>query len=197
MKRCLNYLTFFSVFVLLSGIAPSLLAQPPSPGGGGFGGFGPGDGSRIIQKLNRALGNAGTAELSDAQEADIETLIQEHRENRPGRDPGNLNTSLFKEYGEAILNGDAETAKGIAVSIAELMVARTAERMQVQADFQVALLDILEGPQLEALLQQYGDQGVLRLLGRPGRMGPAGKRGDRGAGFPRQGKRGDPEAGVN
>ncbi len=191
MKHSLGNLSVFSLLILLLGVMPSLLAQPPGPREGGFGRPGPGDGAGLIHELNRALVRAGAAALSETQESAVAALVQEHWANRPARDPENQNYNLFQEYGQAILNRDAETAKSIAGRIAEANAVRMAERMQAQVDFQIALLDILEDSQVQALQQQYGDRGLLRLLGGPGGMAGFGRPGGGSEGF-RRGMRSGP-----
>ena len=198
MKRCLTCLSVFSLFVLLTGISPSLLAQPHGPGAGGFQGFGPGagmgDGSRLINKLNRALVAAGAAELTAGEEEAIAALLQEHRENRPVPDRENPEVSPFAEYAAAVLHdGDVEYWAG---EIARAMAARTQAHLLAQAKLQIGLLEILGEERKSALVSQFGEQGLLRLLVGRGRMSRFKMTGGDSEGFSRQRMRVGPRSEV-
>ena len=178
MKRSTVLTTAIAILFLLAGSLA--LAQRRGPGG-----FGPGDGSGMVEKLNRVLAKAGAEELTEAEAGQIAQLVQSREVNRPTRDPEN---TLMQDYGEAILNGDAEGAKLIAEDIANEMANRTAERLQAHADFQVALLGIIGDERIAALREHFGDKGILRALSGRGRMGWGG-----GPGGPRErGGRGRP-----
>ena len=126
MRRSIVLTTVIAIVFLLVGSLT--LAQRRGPGN-----FGPGDGSRLVERLNRVLLKAGAEELTDAQASQIAELVQSREVNRPERPPEG---TLMQDYGQAILNGDAESAKLIAEDIADEIAARTAERLQSQADFQ-------------------------------------------------------------
>ena len=177
MRRSIVLTTVIAIVFLLVGSLT--LAQRRGPGN-----FGPGDGSRLVERLNRVLVKAGAEELTDAQANQIAELVQSREVNRPERPPEG---TLMQDYGQAILNGDAESAKLIAEDIADEIAVRTAERLQSQADFQVALLGIIGAERITALREHFGDQGILRSLTGPGKMGRSGpdgfhrqRRGDRG-----------------
>jgi hypothetical protein len=189
MKRCLTCLSVFSLFVLLTGVSTSVLAQPYGPGPGGFTGFGPGggmvgDGSRFINKLNRALVAAGAAELTAGEEEAIVALLREHRGNRPVPDRENPEVSAFAEYAAAVIHdGDVEYWAG---EIARAMAARTQAHLLARAELQIGLLEILGEERKSALVSQFGEQGVLRLLGERRRMGRSKMAGGDSEGFSRQ-----------
>ena len=147
MKRFSIYSSLLSLFVLLTGVS---LAQPMGPGQGSFEGRGQPDGSGIIKKLNRALEHAGGEELllSAGQEEAIAALVAEQLANRPPRDPENRNLDHFKAYGDAIMAGDQAAIERIAAEMADKMAERTEARLVSQANFQIALLGILDGDQL-------------------------------------------------
>lgn len=136
-------------------------------------------------KLNRALAHAGADQLSEAQEELIAGLAAEHRANRPTPDAAAWNSGLRQAYADAILSGDKnDEIPEIAKQMAETMAERTANHLVAKANFQIALLNVLDQSQIQDLQDQFGEQGILRLLS------PRGGRGDKGRGGPGGGPEG-------
>jgi len=185
MKRLVVCLSAFSVLVLLFGASPSVLAQPPGPGEGGFRGGGEfGGGKIIIAKLNRALGENP---LSVDQEQDILAIVAEHREETSPPEPRGSGISLYKEYTAAILNSGEGLDDAVA-NIADATATRTAAHLLNQADLQIQLLQYLRDQGILTTLQEAGfeDQRILRLLSGRGRMGRGGKPGPGAESFSRE-----------
>jgi hypothetical protein len=170
-------MTYFSILFLFAGFWPYIFGQPLGPGGGNFEGPGPrakADGSGLLKKLTWALDAAGGETLSVDQEEKIAALVDEMKANRPEPDPENRGPWLMRDYGEAVLNGDIGAIAdegGIADQLAARMAERATRQMITRAEFQIALLGILNDGQKDALREQVGEQGLLRLLNPRGRGG--------------------------
>ncbi len=162
-------LLLFSVMALgLPAAFPQAPAKPQVPPIDGLG------------RLQIALQAAGAPSLAAAQQSGIRTLILEFRKARRN---AVLNTALQgarKVYENAILNKDLSTAASQAQIIANAQAEGAVQRETDIAAFAIEVIKILETepPQVDALINQIGKNGFVRLIlslaGVPGGPRPAG-----------------------
>ncbi len=143
-----------------------------------------------LRGLKHALETAGAPALSSQQEDQLKTLIQQFRDAHKSHEPDPALGTARKAYDAAILAGDAAAATAQAQTIANLIATHSSDSLKAEAGFQIQALAIIKSnpQQFDALVQKFGNSGVVRLLGglagggRFGGPGPGGFRGGPGAG---------------
>ena len=153
-----------------------------------------------LRGLKHALETAGAPALSSQQEEQLKTLIQQFHDSRKAQTPDPGFGEARKAYDAAILSGDVAAATAAAQTLSNLMATHSAENLKAEAGFQIQALAVIKSnqQQYDALVQKFGNSGLVRLLGglavgpfgRPG--GPSGPSGPGG----RTGGFGDGRAGF-
>jgi hypothetical protein len=135
-----------------------------------------------LAQFKEALQASGASALSSSQEAAIQTLIKEFRENHRNPPDASLQ-SARAAYESAILSGDRAAIATQAQIIANAQAAGLLQREMDTAAFAVNVLTILkaDSTQFNVLIAKLGESGIVRLVlnlaGGPGggpRGGPGG-----------------------
>ena len=115
--------------------------------------------------LRRALAEANAPALTAEQETQLNTLITNFREARPDEPDAALEAARTA-FSNAILAGDLAAAQAQAAIIANRIAALNTARLQAEAQFDISALALLRGGgQLDPLIQRFGNDRVLGLVG--------------------------------
>jgi len=118
-----------------------------------------------VERLNKALESAGSGPLSDRQDQELTTLVNNYRaaHQRPEADPGLRDVKRALE--EAILSGSDEQIDRAANAVADQVTTRTRTMIRDLARFQMQVLSLLTEEQVSSLRTQYGNSGLIHMLG--------------------------------
>lgn len=142
--------------LLLGVFASSTFLALAHDGGGPRGGGG-------VNSLRRALTQANAPALTTDQEAQINTLITTYRNALPDND--DALEQARDAFEAAVLAGNTAAAQMQAQNIANLIAAETRARLNAQAQFDIAVLNLLRnGGQLTPLVNTFGNDRVFSLI---------------------------------
>lgn len=145
-----------------------------------------------LRGLKRALEEASAPALSTAQENALKQLLADRQAAHHNQQPDAALSAAHNAYNAAIVAGNLEAAKTQAAIIANLQTAHFKQRLEEDATFRVAVLNVLKtnAAQVTALTTKFGNDGLLRILGLVGGPGGFGGPGGPGGHGPGGGPRG-------
>jgi hypothetical protein len=114
--------------------------------------------------LTRILERAGAPPLSADEQTQLTTLITNFRNANVPQPPNDAVKTAHQNFENAILSGDSSGAASQVAIIVNNQTAEATARMQAQANFAIEVVKVLRANgQVDPLLKQIGDAGVVRL----------------------------------
>lgn len=140
----------------------------------------------LLGPLKNALQAAGAPELTTDQETSIKNLITNFRAaNQPVPPDGNAQADRLK-YDEAILSGNTAAVSAQINKMVSYQVGQISARMNAEAAFTMAVVQVLTADQVNLLQKRMGSGGLVGMLqslaGGPGGPGRGFGRGGMGRG---------------
>lgn len=129
-------------------------------------GDGPGTKQRDkLEMLDRALEYAGAPPLDETQRQAIDSLIDARRAELESRRTDRARFAARDEMEQAILSGNEAEVSAAADRISSEIAARAATHIRDAGIFKIRVLKILTEQQVSALKTQYGESGLVHILG--------------------------------
>jgi len=118
-----------------------------------------------LEMLNRALEYAGAPPLDENQRQAIDSLIEARRAERESQRTDRARFAVRDEMEQAILSGDEAAVSAAADRISSEISTRAATHIRDAGIFKIRVLAILTEQQVSALKTQYGESGLVHILG--------------------------------